>query len=79
MQIKHQFDLQLKQMETDNVSNKEKYKEDRKDSRTDKQATQQSRLISQRKKDLPPVDFNKSRDANQIMNNLSGQIAPENM
>ena len=60
-------------------SNKEKYKEDRKDSRTDKQATQQSRLISQRKKDLPPVDFNKSGDANQIMNNLSGQIAPENM
>ncbi len=79
MQMKHQFDLQLKQMETDNVSNKEKYKEDRKDSRTDKQATQQSRLISQRKKDLPPVDFNKSGDANQIMNNLSGQIAPENM
>jgi hypothetical protein len=79
MQMKHQFDLQLKQMEVESGSNKEKYKEDRKDSRTDKQATQQSKLISQRKKDLPPVDFNTAGDANQVMNNLGGQIAPENM
>tara|TARA_B110000902_G_scaffold46850_1_gene53096 strand:+ start:2780 stop:5200 length:2421 start_codon:yes stop_codon:yes gene_type:complete len=37
---------------------KEKYKEDRKDSRTDKQATQQSKLIKQRQQDLDPIDFN---------------------
>jgi hypothetical protein len=37
---------------------KEKYKEDRKDMRADKQATQQSQLISQRQQDLDPIDFN---------------------
>ena len=36
---------------------KEKYKEDRKDKRTAKQATQQSKLIQQRKQDLDPIDF----------------------
>jgi hypothetical protein len=36
---------------------KEKYKEDRKDQRTAKQATQQSKLIQQRNQDLDPIDF----------------------
>jgi hypothetical protein len=36
---------------------KEQYKEDRKDKRTEKQATQQSQLISQRQQDLDPIDF----------------------
>ena len=36
---------------------KEKYKEDRKDKRTAKQASQQSKLIQQRKQDLDPIDF----------------------
>ena len=36
---------------------KEKYKEDRKDKRTAKQATQQSKLIQQRQQDLDPIDF----------------------
>ena len=37
--------------------NKEKYKEDRKDKRTAKQASQQSKLIQQRQQDLDPIDF----------------------
>jgi hypothetical protein len=36
---------------------KEKYREDRKDKRTAKQATQQSKLIQQRQQDLDPIDF----------------------
>jgi len=36
---------------------KEAYKEDRKDKRTAKQATQQSKLIQQRQQDLDPIDF----------------------
>ena len=36
---------------------KDKYKEDRKDKRTAKQASQQSKLIQQRKQDLDPIDF----------------------
>ena len=79
LQLKHQFEVQLKQMEKDVSVSKEKYKEDRKDSRTDKQATQQSKLIRQRKQDLPPVDFTQPGNANEIMNNLAGTIAPENV
>jgi hypothetical protein len=79
LQMKHQFELQLKQMEKQISSSKDKYKEDRKDSRTDKQATQQSKLIRQRKQDLPPVDFRDAGNANQIMNNLEGTVGPENV
>ena len=39
------------------VLNKEKEKEDRKDERTKIQASQQSELIEQRKKDTGPKDF----------------------
>ena len=38
---------------------KEKEIEDRKDKRTQLQATQQSKLISQRQNDLPPTEFHK--------------------
>jgi hypothetical protein len=79
LQMKHQFQMQLKQMEKDMSSSKDKYKEDRKDERTDKQATQQSKLIRQRKQDLPPVDFREAGDANQIMSNLQATVAPENV
>jgi len=36
---------------------KEEYKEDRKDKRTEKQATQQSEILDQRNKDKDPIDF----------------------
>ena len=55
----HEFELnkQIKQMELASIGAKEKQKEDRKDERTKIQATQQSALIDQRKKDLPPKNF----------------------
>ena len=68
MQLKFQYDLQLKQLETFGLSSRERQREDRKDERTKIQATQQSELIDQRKKDKPPKNF-ESMD-----NNLLGDI-----
>ena len=57
--MQHEFDLnvRLKEMETQVIKNKEEYKEDRKDERTRIQASQQSEMIEQRKKDLPAKRF----------------------
>ena len=79
-QMKHQFDMQLKQMELENQKFKEKEIEDRKDNRTKLQATQQSEMISQRKNDLLPIDFESKKDlTNMDMNSLQnpGELMPE--
>jgi hypothetical protein len=57
--MQYEFDLamKIKQMELDILNSKDKYKEDRKDERTKLQATQQSRLIDQRKNNGSPQDF----------------------
>lgn len=70
LQMKHQFDMELKKMEAELYKGREEYKEDRKDKRTDKQASQQSKLIRQRKENLPPVDFEDEGAANQILKNI---------
>ena len=57
MQMQHQFDMQLKQVEVQGISKKEKMIEDRKDKRSKMEATQASELISQRKNDSPPINF----------------------
>ena len=51
------IESQIKQGEVNAQLDKERYKEDRKDKRTAKQASQQSKLIQQRKQDLDPIDF----------------------
>ena len=57
--MQHEFDLnmKLKEAETQVIKNKDEYKEDRKDERTRIQASQQSEMIEQRKKDLPAKRF----------------------
>ena len=57
--MEHEFNLnmRLKDMESQVIRDKEQYKEDRKDERTRIQASQQSELIDQRKKDLPAKRF----------------------
>jgi PAB1-binding protein PBP1 len=55
-----EYDMKLKQMDVDNSKKKEAEIEDRKDKRTEMQATQQSKLISQRQNDLPPTNFESS-------------------
>jgi len=51
------YDMQLKQMEVDEVKQKEQFIEDRKDKRTQIQASQQSQMINQRQNSGLPVDF----------------------
>ena len=57
MQAKFQYDMQLKQLEVQNTQQKESAIEDRKDTRSKMEATQQSELISQRQNDSLPIDF----------------------
>ena len=64
LQIKQQimakefeYDVKLKQMDVDAMGKKESLIENRKDKRTQLQATQQSKMIQQRQDDLPPTDF----------------------
>ena len=49
--------MQLKSVETQQLANREKTKEDRKDERTRIQATQQSEMIDQRKGGKTPKNF----------------------
>ena len=57
MELEFNFNMQLRNIEVENVKKREKQKEDRKDERTKIQATQQSELIDQRKKDTGPKNF----------------------
>jgi len=59
-----EYDMKLKQMDVDAIGKKEKQIEDRKDKRTEMQATQQSKLISQRQNDLPPTNFDSQQQEN---------------
>ena len=60
MSLEFQMNMQLKNMEVQGQKSREKEKEDRKDERTRIQASQQSELIDQRKKDLPAKRFESS-------------------
>lgn len=60
MQLEFQMNMQLKGIEVEGRKSELKEKEDRKDQRTEMQATQQSELIDQRKNDLPPKNFESS-------------------
>ena len=57
MELEFNFNMQLRNAEVENVKQREKQKEDRKDERTKIQASQQSELIDQRKNNLPPKSF----------------------
>ena len=78
LRLKHQFDLELKQAEAEIFKGREQYKEDRKDKRTDKQASQQSRLIRQRKENTPPVDFEGEGEKPNVLANFRAMMGQEN-
>ena len=61
MQVQFDFDKQLKEMEVDQMIQREKYIEDRKDNRTKLEGTQQSKMIDQRKFDLLPTNFQQNQ------------------
>tara|TARA_R100001463_G_scaffold471_1_gene2124 strand:- start:658 stop:1545 length:888 start_codon:yes stop_codon:yes gene_type:complete len=60
MQLEFQMNMKLKGLEVDNIKEREKIKEDRKDQRTKIQATQQSELIDQRNSGGTPKNFESS-------------------
>ena len=57
MELEFNYNMQLTQAKSKAKQKDEAYKEDRKDQRTEIQATQQSELIDQRKNDLLPKNF----------------------
>jgi hypothetical protein len=62
MEREFQYNMQLNGMQTQLLKDREEMKEDRKDQRVSKQNTQQSKLISQRKNNLPPMRFESNED-----------------
>jgi hypothetical protein len=63
MQIEFDYNMQLKGIEVDNKKKIEMDKEDRKDNRTKLQATQQSKMVEQRKQDSPAINFESEEDS----------------
>lgn len=63
MQMEFQMQMQLKGVEVEAVKTKEQMKEEAKDKRVSLQNTQQSKLIDQRKNNLPPMNFESTNDS----------------
>ena len=57
MRQEFNFNMELKGVDVDNQKSRDREKEDRKDERTRIQATQQSKMIEQRKNDQPAKNF----------------------
>jgi hypothetical protein len=62
MEVEFNYNMQLKGIEVQTTKTKEEMKEEAKDKRISLQNTQQSKLIDQRKNNLPPVDFESTND-----------------
>ncbi len=63
MQLEFQMNMQLKGIDAETIKTKEQIKEDAKDKRISLQNTQQSKLIDQRKNNLPPMTFESNEDS----------------
>ena len=57
------YNMAIAQMNNSGVSDREKMKEDAKSKRISQQNTEQSKLINQRKNDLPPMNFESNEDS----------------
>lgn len=66
-QLKGRNALRLKMLEVNANKELNKFKEDRKDDRTDIQATQQSKMIDQRNKDTGAIDFKSESELRRIL------------
>jgi hypothetical protein len=63
MTVEFNYNMQLKGMEVSQIKQLDMDKEKAKDDRTKIQATQQSKLIEQRQKDLPAMNFESEEDS----------------
>jgi hypothetical protein len=57
------YNQQLNGMEVESLSTREKEREDAKAKRISQQNTEQSKLIDQRKNNLPPLNFESNEDS----------------
>jgi hypothetical protein len=62
MQQEFQYNMQLNGLSSETLKTREQMKEDEKAKRISIQNTQQSKLINQRKNNLPPIDFESTND-----------------
>lgn len=74
MAIEFEYKKQLLEMQMGVISDKDKYKEDRKDKRLAKQSTHQSKLIAQRKNEDEPVDFEQQEEQSELFDS-NGEFA----
>jgi len=63
MQVEFQMNMQLKGVEAQAIVTRDEMKEKAKDNRVSIQNTQQSKLIQQRKDNLPPINFESNEDS----------------
>jgi hypothetical protein len=63
MREEFDYNLQLRSMDVTNLTEREKMKEDAKAKRISQQNTEQSKLINQRKNNLPPLSFESNEDS----------------
>ena len=57
------YNQQIRGMEVESLNSREKEKEDAKAKRISQQNTEQSKLINQRKNNLPPMNFEYNEDS----------------
>jgi hypothetical protein len=63
MQVEFDYNMQLSGMQAQNLSDREKSREDAKSDRISQQNSEQSKLINQRKNNLPPQRFESNEDS----------------
>lgn len=63
MQSEFEMQMQLKGVEVDSLSQREKDREEAKAKRISQQNSEQSKLINQRKNNLPPISFESNEDS----------------
>jgi hypothetical protein len=63
MAEEYRYNMQIYQMESGTLTDRDKMKEEEKKKRIAIQNTQQSKLINQRKNNLPPMNFESNEDS----------------
>jgi hypothetical protein len=63
MREEFQYSMQLHGVEVGTLTQREQMKEDSKSKRISQQNTEQSKLINQRKNNLPPMNFESNEDS----------------
>jgi type IV secretory pathway VirB10-like protein len=63
MREEFDYNMQLKGIESKEITDRDKMKEDLKSQRISQQNTEQSKLINQRKNNLPPMSFESNEDS----------------